>query len=38
MIKKAHSITLILILLLSAKALFSQILDPVDWEFAYNKT
>ncbi|MBE9512285.1 MAG: thioredoxin family protein [Bacteroidetes bacterium] len=36
--KKTHIITLILILLLSTNALFSQILDPVSWEFVYNKT
>ncbi len=36
--KRNHPITLILFLFLSANALFSQILDPVDWEFAYNKT
>ena len=36
--KRSRSITLILFLLLSANALFSQILEPVNWEFAYNKT
>ena len=36
--KRSRSITLFLFLLLSANALFSQILEPVNWEFAYNKT
>jgi thiol:disulfide interchange protein DsbD len=38
MMKNTHIITLISFLFLSVNALFSQILDPVDWEFAYNKT
>jgi thiol:disulfide interchange protein DsbD len=38
MMKNTHIITLILFLVLSVNALYSQILDPVDWEFAYNKT
>ena len=36
--KRSRTITLILFLFLSANSLFSQILNPVNWEFAYNKT
>ncbi|NQU80184.1 MAG: thioredoxin family protein [Bacteroidetes bacterium] len=36
--RRRRTITLILFLFLSANALFSQILNPVSWEFAYNKT
>lgn len=36
--KRSYPITLILLLIISANALFSQILDPVDWGFTYNKT
>ncbi len=36
--KRSYTITLISLLLISANALFSQILDPVDWGFTYNKT
>lgn len=38
MMKRSYTITLISLLLISANALFSQILDPVDWGFTYNKT
>ena len=36
--KRSSPITLVLFLFLGANALFSQILNPVVWEFAYNKT
>lgn len=36
--KRSYPITLISLLIISANALFSQILDPVDWGFTYNKT
>jgi len=36
--KRNHTLALVLLLLFYSNALFSQILNPVSWEFAYNKT
>ena len=38
MMKRNHTLALVLILLFYSNALFSQILNPVNWEFAYSKT
>lgn len=38
MMKRNYTLVLVLFLLFYSNPLFSQILDPVSWEFAYNKT